>query len=107
MAKKLEHINRQLSEGERQRLASIRAGAMRDFPPAKGGRRPAAPGIATIIRQAREAQGLTWYALAQLAGIPNQGTIRDLEQGKDVKLSNLQAVAKALNLELELVPAGS
>ncbi len=35
--------------------------------------------------------------------IPNQATIRDIEQGKDVKLSNLQAVASALGLELELV----
>ncbi len=33
----------------------------------------------------------------------NQATIRDIEQGKDVKLSNLQAVASALGLELELV----
>ena len=45
------------------------------------------------------------YALAQRAGVPNQGTIRDIEQGKDVKLSNLQAVASALGLELELVAA--
>jgi hypothetical protein len=45
---------------------------------------------------------LTWYALARLAGIPNQATIRDIEQGKDVKLSNLQAVATALGLTLEL-----
>ena len=52
---------------------------------------------------AREARGLTWYALAKLAGIPNQGTIRDIEQGKDVRLSNLQAVASALDLQLELV----
>ena len=43
------------------------------------------------------------YALAKAAGIPNQATIRDIEQGKDVKFSNLQAVAKALGLELELV----
>jgi hypothetical protein len=50
-----------------------------------------------------EAQGLTWYALAQRAAIPNQATIRDIEQGRDVKLSNLQAVATALGLELELV----
>jgi hypothetical protein len=41
--------------------------------------------------------------LAQRASIPNQGTIRDIEQGNDVKLSNLQAVAAALGLELELV----
>ena len=55
------------------------------------------------IRQAREARGLTWYALAKAAGIPNQATIRDIEQGKDVKFSNLQAVAAALGLRLELV----
>jgi len=65
--------------------------------------RLAIPGIPIKIRQARETQGLTWYALAKLAGIPNQATIRDIEQGKDVKLSNLQAVADELGLKLELV----
>ena len=102
MAKKLQHVNRRLTDDERQRLAKIREGAERDFPP-KSPRRPAAPGIPAAIRAAREAQGLTWYALAQQAGIPNQATIRDIEQGKDVKMSNLQAVAEALGLELELV----
>jgi hypothetical protein len=33
----------------------------------------------------------------------NQATIRDMEQGKDVKFSDLQAVAAALGLKLELV----
>ncbi|MBC7855045.1 MAG: helix-turn-helix domain-containing protein [Pirellulaceae bacterium] len=104
MAKKLEHINRRLTDEERLRLARIREGAQRDFPPASS-RRAAAPGIPAVIRAAPEAQGLTWYALAQQAGIPNQATIRDIEQGKDVKMSNLQAVAEALGLELELVAA--
>jgi hypothetical protein len=103
MAKKLQHINRRLSDEERQRLAKIRAAAERDFPPTNPGRRAAPPGIPAAIRAARESQGLTWYALAQRAGIPNQATIRDIEQGKDVKLSNLQAVAKVLGLQLELV----
>jgi hypothetical protein len=103
MAKKLQHINRRLTEEEKRRLAQIRAAAERDFPPAKRDRHPAPPGIPAAIRAAREAQGLTWYAVAQRAGIPNQATIRDIEQGKDVKLSNLQAVAKVLGLELELV----
>ncbi|MFV1964893.1 MAG: helix-turn-helix domain-containing protein, partial [Pirellulaceae bacterium] len=77
-----------------------------DIPSKPGaGRKPSPPGIPAQIRQARESQGLTWYALAKRAGIPNQATIRDLEQGKDVKLSNLQAVAAALGLELELVEA--
>jgi len=104
MAKKMQHTNRQLTEKERARHAEIREAAMKDFPPKTASRRkPSPPGIPTTIRQARESQGLTWYALAQRAAIPNQATIRDIEQGKDVKLSNLQAVAAALGLELELV----
>jgi len=61
--------------------------------------------LPAAIRAAREKQGLTWYALAQKAGVPNQGTIRDIEEGKDVKVSSLQAVVHALGMELELVPA--
>jgi DNA-binding XRE family transcriptional regulator len=97
------HIERMLTPAERERFAAIREAATRDYPPKSPPRKPAPPGIPTAIRQAREAQGMTWYALAQAAGVPNQATIRDIEQGKDVKLSNLQAVAKALGLELELV----
>jgi hypothetical protein len=104
--KKLEHVNRRLTEEERARHARIREAAMKDIPPKAGaGRKPSPPGIPAQIRQAREAHGLTWYALAKRAAIPNQATIRDIEQGKDVKLSNLQAVATALGLELELVEA--
>jgi DNA-binding XRE family transcriptional regulator len=105
MAKKLKRIERQLTAEERNRLAAIRRGVERDFPPKSPTRHPPAPGIPAAIRAARKAKGLTWYALAQQAGIPNQATIRDIEQGKDVKLSNLQAVAEALGLQLELVPA--
>jgi hypothetical protein len=39
----------------------------------------------------------------QSRGIPNHATIRNIEQGKDVKFSNLEAVAAALGLEVELV----
>jgi ribosome-binding protein aMBF1 (putative translation factor) len=106
--KKLERVNRRLTDEERARHAKVREGALKDFPPKAGAKRKASPpGIATQVRQAREAQGLSWYALAQRAAIPNQATIRDIEQGKDVKLSNLQAVAAALGLELELVAAGA
>jgi hypothetical protein len=107
MAKrKLQHVNRQLTDEERARHARVRQAAVKDFPPKRGaGRKPSPPGIPARIRQAREVQQLTWYALARQAGIPNQATIRDIELGKDVKLSNLQAVAAALGLELELVEA--
>jgi DNA-binding XRE family transcriptional regulator len=102
--KPLKHVNRRLTDEERARHAQIRAAAMEDFPPKAGsGRKPSPPGIPTKIRQAREARGLTWYALAKAAGIPNQATIRDIEQGKDVKLSNLLAVAKALGLRIDVV----
>ena len=55
------------------------------------------------IRAARESQGLSWYAVAKLAGIPNPSTVRDLEYGRDTKLSSVEAVAQALGLKLEVV----
>jgi DNA-binding XRE family transcriptional regulator len=101
---KLKHVNRRLTDEERARHTEIIAAAIKDIPPkSRVGRYASPPGIPAKIRQAREARGLTWYALAKAAGIPNQATIRDIEQGKDVKFSNLQAVAGALGLELELV----
>jgi ribosome-binding protein aMBF1 (putative translation factor) len=105
MAKrKLKHVNRRLSDEERARHAQIREVAMKENPPQPGGKqKPSPSGIPARIRHARESQGLTWYALSKRAAIPNQATIRDIEQGKDVKLSNLKAVASALGLELELV----
>ena len=102
-AKKLKHVDRRLTDEERARHAQIREAAVQDIPPKPdSGPAPSPPGIAARLRQAREAQGLTWYALAQLAGITDQATIRDLEQGKDVKLSSLQSVAAVLGLKLEL-----
>jgi len=103
MKKRLQHLNRRLTDEERSRHARIRETVVNEIPPRKDVERmPAPPGIPSQIRAARESRQLTWYALARLAGIPNQATIRDIEQGKDVKLSNLQAVAGALGLTLEL-----
>jgi hypothetical protein len=102
---KARHANRRLTDDERLQHEKIRAAAKQDFPPKRKGRTPSPPGIPSQIRRAREAQGLTWYALAKRAGVPNQATLRDIEQGKDTKLSNLQAVAAALGLKLELVEA--
>jgi len=107
MKRKLQHVNRRLTKAERARHAQIREAAVDDIPPKVGTtRRGSPPGIPSRVRQAREERRLTWYALAKLSGIPNQATIRDIEQGKDVKLSNLQAVAGALGLKLELVQEG-
>ncbi len=91
---------------ERGRLDEIRAKVRSEFPPRDPPRlQPASEGIAARIRAAREARGLTWYAVAKRAGIPNPSTVRDIEYGRDTKLSSVQAVADALGLRLELVEA--
>lgn len=92
------------SPEERKRLQEIRDKVRHEFPPRDPPRlQPATEGIAARIRLAREAQGLTWYAVAKRAGIPNPSTVRDIEYGRDTKLSSVQAVAAALGLRLELV----
>ncbi len=102
--KKFKRIVRPATAEERERHAAIRQATMREFPPAEGSRRPESPpGIPARIRQAREARGLTWYALAKLAGIPNANTVRDIEFGRDAQLSTVQAVAHALGLRLDLM----
>jgi DNA-binding XRE family transcriptional regulator len=103
-AKRLKHVDRRLTDEERARHAAIREAAVQDIPPkSEVAQAPSPPGIPAKIREAREARGLTWYALAKLAGVSNQATIRDIERGKDVKLSDLECVAGALGLKLELV----
>ncbi len=96
----------QRSTEELQRLQEIREKVRAEFPPRDPPRlQPAKAGIAAQIRVARQTQGLTWYAVAKRAGIPNPSTVRDIEYGRDTKLSSLQAVAEALGLRLELVEA--
>jgi ribosome-binding protein aMBF1 (putative translation factor) len=105
MPKKLQRIVRPATPAERRRHAKIRRQVMKEFPPLEPRIPPAAEGIGARVREAREAQGLTWYKLAKLAGIPNSNTVRDIESGRDVKLSNIEAVAAALGLKLQLVDA--
>ncbi len=94
-----------VSSTEAARLKKIREQARRDFPPDQNRPRPATRGIGAKIRAAREKQGLTWYAVAKAAGIPNPATVRDIEYGRDTKLSSIEAIAVALGLELDLVEA--
>jgi len=89
---------------ELSRLREIREKVQREFPPRDPPRlQPATAGIAERIRAAREAQGLTWYAVAKRAGVPNPSTVRDIEYGRDTELSSVQAIAQSLGLRLELV----
>jgi hypothetical protein len=102
--RKFKRIVRPATNEEQRRHAEIRKKVLEEFPPAEGsGRKNSPPGIPSQIRAAREAKGLTWYAVAKLAGIANSNTVRDIEYGRDAQLSNVQAVARALRLRLELV----
>ena len=105
MAEKyFKRFSRPTSVKERKRLAAIRQTVMEEFPPAQSAaKQESPPGIPTQVRQAREAQGLTWYALAKRAGILSADTVRAIEYGEDVPIGTVQAVAKALGLRLELV----
>ena len=105
MAKsEFKRIIRPATAEERKRHAEIRTKVEQEFPPAAGaGRVAPPPGLPAQIRAAREAKGLTWYAVAKLAGIPNSSTVRDIEAGRDAQLSNVKAIAQVLGLRLELV----
>jgi DNA-binding XRE family transcriptional regulator len=103
MAKKLVHVNRAMSDDERRRAQDIRAAAENDFPPKPPVEHELpSSGIPARVCDARKARGLTRYALGQLAGVPSVA-VRDIERGEDVPLSQLQAVAAALGLAVELV----
>jgi hypothetical protein len=102
--KRFKRIVRPATAEERQRHAEIREKILEEFPPAEGaGRAISPPGIPSQIRQTREARGLTWLALAELAGIGDSNSVRDIEYGRDAPFSHVQAVAKALGLRLELL----
>ncbi|MGT2514558.1 helix-turn-helix domain-containing protein [Sphingomonas panni] len=60
--------------------------------------------IAAAVREARIAKALTQKELGQRVGLP-QSHISKIEKGTvDLKLSSLVEIARALDLELTLVP---
>jgi hypothetical protein len=102
--RKFNRTIRSASANERRRHAAVCKKVMREFPPAPPFARPEAPpGIPAEIRRARKAKGLTWYAVAKLASIPNSNTVRDIECSRDAQFSNVEAVARVLGLRIELV----
>ncbi len=63
--------------------------------------------IATALKTAREAKGMSQRALSQKAGVP-QGHISKIETGAvDLRLSSLIELARVLDLDLALVPRKS
>lgn len=98
------HSSGPQSNEERQRAHETREKIMEEFPPRELPRlQPVAGGIGALIRAAREAHGLTWYSLAQKAGLSSASIVRDIEFGRQVTLVDIEAVVAALGLKLELV----
>jgi ribosome-binding protein aMBF1 (putative translation factor) len=98
----IKHIERKMTDEERQQAEVIRAAAQHDFPP-KTVEQPMPPsGIPRRIRDAREGRGMTRYELGQIANVPST-VVRAIEQGDDVPLSQFQAIVAALGLAIELV----
>jgi ribosome-binding protein aMBF1 (putative translation factor) len=92
------------TDDERQRLQETRKKVMEEFPPRDPPRlQPDTGGIGARIRCARESQGLTWYSLAERAGVSSANIVRDIEYGRAVTLSDIEAIVAALGLKLELV----
>jgi len=60
--------------------------------------------IARTIRAAREAKGLSQRALAERAGLPQSHISRIENAGVDLRISSLSEIARALDLEVALVP---
>ena len=104
MSKRFERVTSNESDEDKKRRDAIRRTVRKEFPPKRrAAKAKAAEGIGRLIRDARTAQGLTWHAVAKLAGIPNSGTVRTIEQGGDAKLSSVEAIATALGLRLTAV----
>jgi transcriptional regulator with XRE-family HTH domain len=64
---------------------------------------PTPPPIARTLRQAREAKSLSQRNLAARAGL-TQAQVSKVENGGDLTVSSLVELARALELELKLVP---
>ena len=101
--KRLKRIERPATAEERQRHSDVRQAIEHEVPPLEVKSTSAPPGIPLRIQQARLAKGLSWFGLAKRAGISDSGVVRDIELGRDVPLSAVQLVAKALGLQLELI----
>ena len=61
-------------------------------------------GISMTLKAAREAKGLSQRALAKLAGVPQSHISKIENAGVDLRLSSLTQIARALDLEVTLVP---
>ncbi len=106
MTKRFSRVERTDSPNDQARRDAARQTVKAEFPPKRRKLAAAPPtpgGIGNDIRAVRTERGLTWYAVAKMAGIPNSGTVRAIEEGRDAKLSSVEAIANVLGLRLTAV----
>lgn len=60
--------------------------------------------ISMTLRAARKAKGLSQRELAKLAGVPQSHISKIENAGVDLRVSSLSEIARALDLELTLIP---
>jgi transcriptional regulator with XRE-family HTH domain len=60
--------------------------------------------ISRTLKAARKAKGLSQRALAKMAGMPQSHISKIENAGVDLRISSLTEIARALDLELTLVP---
>ncbi len=60
--------------------------------------------IASELKQAREAKGLSQRQLAKLSGVPQSHISKIEANAVDLRLSSLVTLARTLDLEVTLVP---
>lgn len=60
--------------------------------------------ISRTLKAARKAKGLSQRALARMAGVPQSHISKIENAGVDLRISSLTEIARALDLELMLVP---
>lgn len=60
--------------------------------------------ISSSLKQAREAKGISQRALADLSGVPQSHISKIESGGVDLRISSLVEIARALDMELKLVP---
>jgi DNA-binding XRE family transcriptional regulator len=102
-ANKRKSRGRALTAEEAKSERDLRQKLMEEFPPKKRVATPTARRIAQQVKAARTKLGLTFYAVAKQAGIPNPRTVQDIEEASDPQLSTLASIAEVLGLRIELV----
>jgi transcriptional regulator with XRE-family HTH domain len=60
--------------------------------------------VRETLQKERKRQGLTYYKLAQAAGLDIE-TAKKVELGQDLRFSTLQALCNALSIEIRLITA--